>query len=288
VTTPAAPQVPLVDAHHHLWDAELYDYPGLRPGSRIARRYLVEDFLADSAGQSLIKSVHVQGEIARHQSLAETAWLQAIADRHGFPHGIVAYAALQDPQLDTVLEAHAQHANLRGIRQILNPDQCERPDYLTDPVWRAGYARLAEYGLSFDLQALPAQMADAALLARTYPEVPMVINHTGMPRDRAPGALEQWRSGMRVLAEQPHVSVKISGFAMFDPNWTADSIRPLVLETIDIFGPDRCMFASNFPVDKQHAMFEALIGAYKAVTADFSLTERNSLFHTTAERIYRL
>jgi predicted TIM-barrel fold metal-dependent hydrolase len=230
----------------------------------------------------------VQGEIARHQSLDETAWLQAIADQHGFPHGIVAYAGLADPQLDTVLEAHAQHANLRGIRQILNPDQSERSDYLTDPGWRAGYARLAPYGLSFDLQALPAQMADAALVARMYPDVPMVINHTGMPRERGADALERWRHGMRLLAEQPHVSVKISGFAMFDREWTTQSIRPLVLDTIHIFGADRCMFASNFPVDKQHTTYNTLIGAFRSLTADLSNTERTQLFHTNAERIYRL
>jgi predicted TIM-barrel fold metal-dependent hydrolase len=131
-------------------------------------------------------------------------------------------------------------------------------------------------------------MADAALVARTYPDVPMVINHTGMPRDRTPDGLDRWRQGMRLLADLPHVSAKISGFAMFDPNWTADSIRPLVLETIDIFGPNRCMFASNFPVDKQHSTFDALMEAFIQITADFSQTERTSLFQTNAERIYRL
>lgn len=257
-------------------------------GTTIPRRYLVDDFLADAAGLPLVKSVHVQGELAREQSVAETAWLQAIADRQGFPHGIVAYAALQDPDLDTTLDAHAHFANLRGIRQILNPDQSERPDYLTDSRWRAGYARLAAYGLSFDLQALPAQMADAAAVARAQPRVPMVINHTGMPRDRTPEGLDLWRQGMGLLAQQPHVSAKISGFAMFDPHWTLASIRSLVLETIDIFGPDRCMFASNFPVDKLHGPYTALFGAFASLTAAFSETERKLLFHDNAERIYRL
>jgi predicted TIM-barrel fold metal-dependent hydrolase len=280
--------IPIIDPHHHLWDAETYDYPLLPPNSSVARRYLVEDFLADTAGLSLVKSVHVQGEIARTQSVVETAWLQAIADQNGFPHGIVAYAPLHDPQLKALLEAHAQHANLRGIRQILNPDQCERPDYLTDPAWRAGYAQLAAFGLSFDLQADPAQLPDAAAVARAHPEVPMVVNHTGMPRDRASAALDQWRHGLRLLAEQPHVSIKISGFAMFDPAWTVDSIRPLVLETIDIFGPTRCMFASNFPVDKQHTTYAALFAAFQTLTETFSASERQNLFHDNAERIYRL
>jgi predicted TIM-barrel fold metal-dependent hydrolase len=230
----------------------------------------------------------VQGEIARHLSLAETAWLQAIADRHGFPHGIVAYAPLQDPQVETLLDAHARHANLRGIRQILNPDQCERPDYLTDPRWQAGYARLASYRLSFDLQALPSQMFDAARLAGAHPDISMVVNHTGMPRDRTADGLDRWRHGMRLLAEQPNVTTKISGFAMFDPHWSTESIRPLVLETIDIFGTDRCMFASNFPVDKRSTTYDALFQAFHHLTAAFSLTERQNLFYANAARIYRL
>src|SRR5438093_1072926 len=110
---------PVIDAHHHLWDADVYRYPGLdRPGSRVVHRYLVDDFLADAANVSLIKSVHVQGETDRSHTVAETAWLQAIADEHGFPHGIVAYAPLQDARLEEILSQHAQHANMRGIRQI--------------------------------------------------------------------------------------------------------------------------------------------------------------------------
>jgi predicted TIM-barrel fold metal-dependent hydrolase len=286
---PETRRISKVDAHHHLWDADLYDYPGLRArNTAVARRYLLDDFLADAANQAVGKSVHVQGEIARHQSLAETEWLQSTADEHAFPHAIVAYARLQDPHVDVVLEAHARCANLRGIRQILNPDQCEQPDLLTDPAWRAGYARLAHLGLSFDLQALPDQMQDAADLAGAHPNVPMIVNHTGMPRDRSPDGLEQWRRGMRRLADLPHVSAKISGFAMFDPDWTVDSIRPLILQTIDLFGADRCMFASNFPVDKRHASFDALFDAFGVITASFSSTDRDNLFRANAASIYRL
>jgi predicted TIM-barrel fold metal-dependent hydrolase len=286
---PADVRTPVIDAHHHLWDVTLHRYPGLASeSSRIVRRYLVDDFLSDAANCSLVKSVHLQGEIDRRQSVAETAWLQAIADQHGFPHGIVAYAPLQDPQLDEILAKHAQHANLRGIRQILNPDQCERPDYLADPAWQAGYGRLAEYGLSFDLQALPEQMLAAAEVAAAHPRVPMVVNHTGMPRDQSPEGQDRWRRGMRALAEHPQVSVKISGFGMFDPAWTVDSIRPFVRTTIDLFGVERCMFASNFPVDKVFRSYAEVYEAFDTLTADLSAADRAKLFGANAERIYRL
>jgi predicted TIM-barrel fold metal-dependent hydrolase len=280
----------VIDPHHHLWDADAFRYPGLdRPGSRTARRYLLDDFLADAANRSLTKSVHVQGEIDRSQSVAETAWLQAIADRgHGIPNGIVAYAPLQDPTLDAVLAAHVQHANVRGIRQILNPDQCERPDYLTDPQWQVGYARLAHYGLSFDLQALPEQLPSASELAAAHPETPMVVNHTGMPRDQSSEGRDRWRRGMAALAARPNVSVKISGFGMFDPDWTIESIRPFVRDTIDLFGTDRCMFASNFPVDKLFRTFDDVFEAFDTLTTDLSAADRAKLFGENAERVYRL
>jgi predicted TIM-barrel fold metal-dependent hydrolase len=291
----------VIDPHHHLWDLSLYRYPWLEahpqpdPLASVRRNYLVDDFLADTRNQDLVKSVHVQAEIDPSQSLAETEWLQGIADARGFPHGIVAWAPLQEgAAAEQALAAHARYPNVRGIRQLLNWDadparsQCDRPDYMTDGQWRAGYALLGKYGLSYDLQAFPFQLEDAAKLAGDFPDTPMIVNHTGMPRDRDPASLEVWRRGMRSLAERPNVSVKISGLGMSEPTWSAESIRPLVLETIDIFGADRSMFASNFPVDKAFSSYDVLYDAFKTITAGFSADERRALFHDNAERIYRL
>jgi predicted TIM-barrel fold metal-dependent hydrolase len=281
--------LPFVDAHHHLWDVDVLQYPGLAaPSNRLARHYRLDDFLGDASEWRPIKSVHVQAEVDRAHSLDESAWLQRIANARGYPQAIVAYAPLQDPRVGEMLEAQAEHANVRGIRQILNPDQCERPDYLTDPAWRSGYAHLAEYGLSFDLQALPEQVQDAAALARDHPGTPMIVNHTGMPRDQSPAGLERWRSGMRLLASQPQVSVKISGFGMFDANWTTESIRPLVLETIEVFGVERCMLGSNFPVDRLWTSYTRLLDAFDEITSGLSTSDRQKVFQTNAERIYRI
>lgn len=295
-----ADPIPLIDPHHHLWDLSLYHYPWLEarphpdPLASIRRTYLLDDFLADTRNQHLVKSVHVQAEIVPDQAAAETAWLQAIADEHGFPHGIVAFAPLHDPQVAALLEAHAAHRNVRGIRQLLNwheqpsKSQADRPDYLTDARWQAGYALLERHNLSYDLQAYPVQLPDAARLAGRYPDTPMIVNHTGMPFERHADALRVWRTGMRLLAQRPNASVKISGLGMSDPHWTVDTLRPLVLETIDIFGVDRCMFASNFPVDKVYSSYDELFDAFKAITAEFSDGERRALFHDNAQRIYRL
>jgi predicted TIM-barrel fold metal-dependent hydrolase len=174
------------------------------------------------------------------------------------------------------------------VRQILNPDQCERPDYLTDPAWQAGYALLEQLGMSFDLQCDPSQMRDASVLAERYPGIPVVINHTGMPRDQSTSGVAEWRAGLRALARLPHASIKISGFGMFDPEWTTESIKPFVLDVIDAFGVERAMFASNFPVDRVWASWDRVWGAFDALTTDLSEAERLQLFQTNAERVYRI
>jgi len=294
----------IVDVHHHLWDLEAHHYPWLAnpaphpAGSLepIRRSYRLEDFLHDARNQELVKSVHLQAAMA--DPVAETTWLQGLADdpaSRGFPHAIIAYADLADPSVETTLERHCAHRNVRGIRFMVNfiegePLYCmtDRGDWLRHPQWRKGYALLEKFGLSFDLQVYGHQMAEAAELAAAHPGIPVMLNHAGLPHKRDPDTIERWRAGMRTLAAVPHIAAKISGLGMFDHRWTAESIRAFVLDTIEIFGVERCMFASNFPVDKLSSDYDAIWKAFDRITADFSAPERQALFHDNAIRHYRL
>ena len=295
----------IVDAHHHLWNRHLFHYPWLATPvvsglvgdtTRLCRDYLLPDFRADMAGLEVVKSVHLQAEIAHEIAVEETRWLQAVADSKdsgGFPHGIVAFADLSDPDVDRTLAAHAAFANTRGIRHIVNrhPNKAVSftdRDYLNDDAWRRGFARLKAHGLSFDLQLYAGQMADGAAVARANPDTQIILNHTGMPLDRDADGLAAWRQGMRRLAECPNVAVKISGLGMVDHRWTVESIRPFVLETIGIFGTGRCLFASNFPVDSLFSDYATLWRAFATITEGFSAAERTALFHDNAVRLYRL
>jgi len=301
--TPEEP-IPIVDAHHHLCDLGANYYPWLMDEpmwkrvlgdySPIRRSYLIDEFLADARPQHVVKSVHLQMGWDFANPVGETRWLQGVADIHGFPHGIVGFARLESPDLDEVIDGHAAHRNFRGIRQILNwdPDPVrsfvDRPDYMTDPKWLAGFARLRARSLSFDLQLYPPQMADAAAVARRFPDVQIVLNHAGMPIDRDPDALAMWREGMRTLARAPNVAVKISGLAVAQSEWTVHSLRPLVEHTIDAFGVGRCMVGSNFPVDRLTGSYADVFDTLRTITAGLSTTERRALFHDNAVRIYRL
>ena len=212
----------------------------------------------------------------------------------GMPNGIVAYADLSRPDAGNVLTEHTKHRNVRGIRQILNVHTDPFYDYvgrhfMREPEWQAGFELLSRFGLSFDLHIYPAQMAEAADLASKHPETRMILNHTGMFVDRSSVAgWRTWRDGLRLLARCPNVAVKISGLGMLDHDWTLESIRPYVLETIDAFGTGRSMFASNFPVDRLYRSYAEVWHAFAEIVRDTSDAEKTALFRENAERIYRI
>lgn len=292
----------IVDAHHHLWDLSRgYNYPWLQdpPSGEgllgnidpIRIDYLPRDYLADTQNYDVVGSVHVEAVPA--DALAETAWLESVAVPAGLAQTVVARVELQKPDAERAIAEHRNFSRVRGIRQIVNwhPNSgitFTDHDFLADDAWRRGYALLRKYDLAFDLQLYPGQMPTAADLAARHPDTPIVMNHTGMPIGRDGESVEAWRTGIKRLAGQPNVAAKISGLGMVDWHWTADSIRPFVLETIDIFGVDRAMFGSNFPVDKLYSSFDALYGAFETIVAGFSPSEQDKLFRANALRIYRI
>ncbi len=293
-----------MDAHHHLYDLRANYYPWLCDVpppvwpfgdiARIRRSFGVADYLTAMARLNIGKSVHVEVGWDPRDPVGETRWLQQVADQHGFPHAIVGFARLEQPDAAAILEAHASFANFRGIRQNLNWHHepawrgADRPDYLTDPAWRRGFARLRPLGLSFDLQIYHPQMADAHALAMRFPDTRIILNHAGMPLARDARSLADWGAAMARLARAPNVAVKISGLGLGQPDWSAEAIRPIVLRVIDCFGPRRCMFASDFPVDGLVCDYAAIFAAFDEICASFTTDECTAMFAGNAERWYRI
>lgn len=289
-----------VDAHVHLWKLDHLRYPWLTgpfdangPNGSvepIAHDYLPDDYRKDAAGYNVVKAVHIDAGAHPDDAIGETRWLQNLADHDGFPSAIVAYAALNDLNLDAHLAEYVQSPNVRGIRHILNwhpdPARTYTPKNLfDDPQLATGYALLAKHNLSFDLQIYPNQMQAAYQLAKNQDDIPLILNHMGMPVD---ADRTQWRAGMQALAQLPQAAVKISGFGFFDRQWTTESVRPLVLDVIAWFGADRVLFASDFPTDKLFNSYGRALDAYDAITQDFTTSERDNMFGQNAERIYRI
>ena len=260
----------------------------------LQRSYLVEDLLLDGKGLALSKSVHVQANFNPADPVGETRWLEKIAQQSGFPHGIVAFADFASNEVHRILEDHAAASRrVRGIRQVLNrhpnPVLNRAPrDFLSDETWQKNLGLLKKHGWSFDAQVYYQQMPAVAALARRYPDIQFILDHAGMPAERDAAGIEGWRKGMQLVAQCPNVAVKLCGYGMVDVKWTVASIRPFVLQPIEWFGPQRCMFGSNFPVDRLMATYERLWAAYRELTADLAPAEKSLLFAGTAERIYRL
>ncbi|HZZ13626.1 MAG TPA: amidohydrolase family protein [Paraburkholderia sp.] len=295
----------VVDSHIHLWDLKTHRYPWLEnPGVSfvgdardLKHDYLLDDLLGEAGEIEVLKLVHVEANHDPADPVEETRWLQSIADgatSHGMPNAIVAAVDLSADNAPQWLEAHAAFANTRGIRQILNVHDNTLFDYvgrhyMREPQWREHFALLRRYDLSFDLQLYPSQMEEAAALARAHADTLFIVNHAGMFVDRSSVAgYRAWRDGMRRLAGCRNVAVKISGLAMFDHQWTVESLRPYVLETIDAFGVERAMFASNFPVDRLFGSYTNLWRAYAAIVNGASDAEKAALFRGNAERWYRI
>jgi predicted TIM-barrel fold metal-dependent hydrolase len=295
---------PIVDAHQHFWDLERNYLPWLcdRPAipfrygdyDALRRNYLPADYRRDSAGQNVVATVHVETEWDPTDPVGETRWLQEIAAATGLPHAIVAGARLDQDDVEGVLAGHAAFPQVRGIRHkpraSPSPDRIERgaPGSMGDPAWRHGYAMLERFGLSFDLQTPWWHLAEAAALARDFPDTQIILNHTGLPADRSEEGLEAWREAMRTLAREPNVACKISGLGQPGRPWTVEGNGAIVLDTIAIFGVERCMFASNFPVDSLVADFATIFDGFKAIVAHLGAAERAALFHDNAVRLYRL
>lgn len=259
----------------------------------IQKDYLVRDFKDDIAELPIVGSVHVQVGIADGDEERETAWLSVQNEAFGFPSVIVAFADLRHPEIELSLERQMSLGPVRGIRQIIGRSEAEdkstgTEDLLSDEAFKRGLARLSEAGLSFDLQLRPSQMPTAAKLLERVPELKIAICHGGSLACPSSEGLAEWTSGMEQLAQVPGAICKVSGFAMFDHSWSPDSVRRQFDVILDLFGPDRMAFGSNFPVDRLYRSYHQTWDQFRKLTQSLSKDEVAALFHETANRFYRM
>lgn len=291
----------MIDAHHHIWLQK--DLPWLLGPEQprifgsyrsIMRDYEIDEYLADISDTGITKSVYVQANWSPNWFVDEVAWVQSVADAHGWPHGIVGYADFRVEDVRPQLDKLQGFALMRGIRQQLHWH--EKPmyrfaphgDVARDPVVQKNIAQLAQYGWSFDLQVFPDQMDGAIELANACPEVTFILQHAGMLTDLSPEGWEHWRGQMKKLAKCPNVVSKLSAFGTFihrnDPALIADMIR----ETVAIFGAKRCMFGSNFPIEKIWTSYAELFAAFQKGASSLTKPQQKLIFNDTAKRVYRL
>ncbi len=320
------PELPICDPHHHLWD----DRP-----ERVEPRYLIDEILADiNSGHNIVSTVFVQCS-AMHRAdgpeamkpVGETEFVNGIAAMsasglYGSARIAAAIVGTADLALGdgvaAVLEAHlrAGGGRFRGIRHIaawdasgaaINARPMPPAHLYLDANFRAGYAHLESHNMSFEGWCYHPQIPELTDLARTFPNITIILNHFGGPLGVGPYAgkrdeiLPQWRADITELATCDNVVAKLGGINMDingfgwheqarPPSSTElmEATRPYYEHTIEQFGVDRCMFESNYPVDKQSCSYNVLWNSFKRLTETYSADEKAKLYHDTAARVYRI
>lgn len=299
----------IIDAHHHLWcpinDTTDINYVWLKnigamkpfgDPTPIQRDYLPAEFSAEPSQHKIIGSVHVQADGAIPDPVKESQWLEQLNTKYGLPSVHVGFIDLTADKVESELQRYFELPGFRGVRQILSKLD-NRPDmsfagehYLRNPVWRQQYGLLAEQHLSFDCQLYPEQMMEAASFFAQHPDIPVIIDHAGSPYNQSHKGLASLKYGLRALARLPHCHIKLSGFGMFDPVWTADSIRPVFDIIMEAFGPNRVLFGSNYPVDKLMRPYDFIVDEliHCCEHSVLSQEDQEKIFSGNARNVYRL
>jgi len=288
----------------------------------VLSNYLPLNYTKDSENMKIDGFIHIEASWLDKDpmgSVAETQWLESL--NTPLLKAIVGFADLRlGDKVEEILHAHlATSSRFRGIRYALTHhpkksilNACEDPDLMNDATWRKGYAKLAPLGLSFDATVYHHQLDNLTSLAQDFPDVQVILCHAGTPTgyggpfggegqtiDERNEIANTWRKSMSRLAELPNINVKISGLAMPilgwdyhrgnpDANQVAEDFRPIVDFIIDTFGADRCMFASNFPVDRISMPWATLFDSFNLTVENRSEAERQALFYGTAARVYSI
>ncbi|MEG8037015.1 amidohydrolase family protein [Sphingomonas sp. LR61] len=293
---------PVIDAHHHLWQLTDDRYPWLRPGvlvphrygdySAIKHDYTAADLLRDTAGQGVVATVSMEAEWDPADPVGETRSLARVAATTGVPGAMAAQARLDADDVAEVLAAQASHPSVRSIRHKPGgPARLEQVGSgrtrMSDQTWRAGYALLADHGLHFELQTPWWNLHEAAELAVDHPETLIVVNHAGVLLDHGARTMRGWRAALAELADLPNVVVKASGLCTEADGWDQFVNREVVLTLVGLYGADRVMFGSNFPVDGMFTTYAAMLDGFRDILADLPAAEQRAVFHDTAARVYR-
>lgn len=288
---------PFTDTHVHFWDHALpgmrwrflepdFDHPRLKGTQRLdAPRFGPDELLAEAGSQRPDKIVHVQCALLPAPTpTQETEWLESLADAGGYPQAIIAGCRVRDPDAPAVLAANAAFPRFRGVRDLSVMGAVAPADVA------GAFDAAAEHGASVELMLPPAHYDSLVGLAHHWPDVTIVLGHAGQPAQRDGDYLATWSAALSEVARSaPNVVLKLSAIASSaDPNWTVDTLRPVVLQAIEAFGADRCMFASNWPIDRLYGEYERLIDAYRTIASELDNEAQSALLHGTADRVYRI
>lgn len=299
-TAGGSTQLKIIDAHHHFWDPDVNYHPWLRDEpmipfrygdySSIRQRFMPQEYDECAKAWSVCGSVTMEGEWNPKDPMGEAMWIQSLADSTGRPLAHVAQAWLDRDDFQHLLARFERIPLIKSVRHKPRSNAAPGgpPGGMCDPLFQDGFRRLADHNLMFDLQTPWWHLSEAAELASLRPEVPIILNHAGLPSDRSEDGIEQWRKALREFAAIPQTYIKISGIGLADRPWSLEDNQHIIDCCISTFGASRSMFASNFPVDGLCGSFDTIYGGYQKAVEHHCVSTQQKLFAGTANSVYQL
>jgi L-fuconolactonase len=292
---PIATDLSIIDTHQHLWDLDKFTLPWLTLGEEpLGKSHTVSTYADATQGYRIDASIYMEVDVVREQKLQEAQYVFDLCENPSTT--LVGAVVGGDPSwadfatyLDELIALDGGRGYLKGVRQVLHGGQPS--DYCLSEDFIAGIELLGRKNLSFDFCLRPDSLTYGAKIAQKCPNTRFIVDHCGNAlHNKTPGEWSVWREGMRALATCPNVvACKISGIIAQAPeNWTIADLAPAIEETCQIFGSERVMFASDWPVCTVRASLSAWIDALHTITQDWSDAEQQALFSQNARRVYRL
>jgi predicted TIM-barrel fold metal-dependent hydrolase len=278
----------IVDTHVHLWDLERLRLPWIEKGTPLARNYVIKDYQTATQGLNVVKGVYMEVDVDVRDLVAEAEFVLDLCRQATSP--LVAAVIGGRPAAEDFakyLDRFRSNRFLKGVRQVLHTPTA-KPGYCLTPAFVRGIQSLGERGLSFDLCMRPTDLGDAVKLGEACPNTRFILDHCGngpvYAADRT-----QWQRDMDRLARLRNIDCKISGIVVqAREKWTADHLAPVINHSLNAFGPDRVLFAGDWPVCTLRATYRQWVEALRAIVRNRPADQQQKLFHDNALRVYRL